>query len=46
MAQSKGIQFKLTGLIVIDYIVSTVLRESGLDLGLKLGGLAMKVMMK
>ena len=31
MTQNKGTAYKVTGLIVVDYIISAVLRESGLE---------------
>lgn len=36
MTQTKGTIFKITGLIVIDYIVTAVLKESGLELNDKM----------
>lgn len=44
MTQNKGAFYKVTGLIVIDFIVTAVLRESGLDAAEKVANYAIKLM--
>ncbi len=43
MTQHKAPLYKVTGLIVIDYIIAAVLRESGLDTAEKVTDYALKM---
>lgn len=44
MTQNKGIVYKVTGLVVVDYVIGAVLRESGLEAVEKVAGYALKLM--